>query len=109
MGQVCITETSLIHKECCPHERNDGWGLDEWNDDWSCVEWRTDVLYVCNFIYSLESSEWVNTNLDTGAAVNTFLVDFDRERVGDGSLYDWIPYGDLSNFKDMMKMANLDL
>ena len=29
MGQVCITETSLIHKEWSPDEWNDGWSLDE--------------------------------------------------------------------------------
>ena len=39
---------------------------------------------------SLESSEWANANLDTGATVDTFLVNFDREGVGDGSSYDWI-------------------
>ena len=31
-----------------------------------------------------------NANLDTGATVDTFPVNFDREGVGDGSSYDWI-------------------
>ena len=35
--------------------------------------------------FSLESSELVNTNQDTGATVNTFLMNFDGEGVGDGS------------------------
>ena len=40
----------------------------------------------------------MKTNLGTGAAVNTFLVNFDREGVGDGSFYrtssgEWIPDG----------------
>ena len=30
----------------------------------------------------------MNTNLDTRAAVDTFLVNFDREGVGDGSFYE---------------------
>ena len=32
----------------------------------------------------------MNAHLDTGAAVDTFLVNFDREGVGDGSTYHWI-------------------
>ena len=41
----------------------------------------------------------MNTNLDTRAAVNTFLVNFDRERVGDESFYDWIPDGESLQFQ----------
>ena len=37
MGQVCITETSLIHEEWSLDERNNDWSLDEWNDQGSCV------------------------------------------------------------------------
>ena len=37
MAQVCVTETSLIHREWSLDERNDDWNLDEWNDDWSSV------------------------------------------------------------------------
>ena len=37
MGQVCITETSLIPEEWSPDERNNDWSLDEWNDEGSCV------------------------------------------------------------------------
>ena len=33
----------------------------------------------------------MNENLYTGATVDTFLVNFDREGVGDGSSHDWIP------------------
>ena len=40
---------------------------------------------------SFESSEMVNANLGTGGTVDTFLSDFDREGVGDGSCHDWIP------------------
>ena len=41
----------------------------------------------------------MNTNPDTRAAVNTFLVNFDRERVGDESFYDWIPDGESRQFQ----------
>ena len=94
MGQVCITETSLIHKEWSPDERNNDWSLDEWNDDWSCVEWHEDYERMCctsASSFPLERSERANENLDTGATVDTFLVNFDREGVEDGSSYDWIP------------------
>ena len=37
MGQVCITETSLIHEEWSPDERNNDWSLDKWNDEGSFV------------------------------------------------------------------------
>ena len=33
----------------------------------------------------------MNTNLDTGATVNTPQVTFGRGGVGDGSFHDWIP------------------
>ena len=56
MGQVCITETSWIHEE---------WSADEWNDDWSCVGWHEDCERTAS-LFSLESSETVDTNLDIG-------------------------------------------
>ena len=93
MGQVCITETSLIHKEWSLDERHDDWSLDEWNDDWSCVGWHEDYERMCSTSvssFSLESSERVNANLDTGVTVDTFLANFDRKGVGDGRFYDWI-------------------
>ena len=42
--------------------------------------------------------EWVKMNLDTGAAVNTFPLNFGQEGAGDGRFYrtassDWIPDG----------------
>ena len=102
MGQVCTTETSWIHDEWSPHEWNDGWSLDEWNDDWSGVGWHEDCEQTYNTSvssFSLESSAGVNANLDTGAAVNAFLVNFDREGVGDGSFFDWIPDGEAWQFQ----------
>ena len=61
-----------------PDDCNDGWSLDEWNDDWSCVGWHED----CEQTYhALASSEWVTTNLDTGATVNTFELNFGPEGV----------------------------
>ena len=63
------------------------------NDDWSCVEWHEDLERMCCTSvssFSLESSERVNANLDTGATVDTFLANFDREGVGDGRFFDWI-------------------
>ena len=94
--------TSGIHDEWSLDEWNDGWSLDEWNDDWSGVGWHEDCEQTYNTSvssFSLESSEWVNTNLDTGAAVNAFLVNFDREGAGNGSFYDWIPDGESRHFQ----------
>ena len=44
--------------------------------------------------FSLESSEWVKMNLDTGAGVNTFPSNFGAQGLGDGSFHDWIPDGE---------------
>ena len=93
MRQVCIKVTSLTHKEWSPDGRNDDWSLDEWNDDWSCVEWHEEYERMCCTSVSsfpLESSERVKANLDTGATVDTFLANFDREGVGDGRFHVWI-------------------
>ena len=90
---MCITETSLIHKEWSPDERSDDWSLDEGNNDKSHVGWHQDCEPLCCTIvssFSLESSERVNANLDTGATINQFLMNFDRKGVGDGSFYDWV-------------------
>ena len=73
MGQVCITETSLIHEEWSPDERNNDWSLDVWNDEGRCVGWHDDCEQTYDTSASsffLESSEWVKMN--TGAAINTF-------------------------------------
>ena len=87
IGQVCITETSLIHKEWSLDERSDDWSLDERNNDKSYVGWHEDCEQICNTTvssFSLQSSERVNANLDTGATVDALLSNFDREGVGDG-------------------------
>ena len=42
-------------------------------------------------LFSLETSERATMNLDTVATVSTILVNFDREGVGDGSFFGWIP------------------
>ena len=97
MGQVCTLETSRIHDEW-----NDGWGLDEWNDYWSGVGWHEGCEQTYNrsvSSFSLESSVWVSTYLDTGAAVNTFPSNFGPDGVGDGSFFDWIPDGEAWQFQ----------
>ena len=102
MGQVCTTETSWIHDEWSLDEWNDGWRLDKWNDDWSGVGWHEDCEQTYNTSassFSFVSSERVNTNLDTGASVNMFQVNFDREGIGDGSFYVWIPDGEAWQFQ----------
>ena len=48
--------------------------------------------------------EWVKMNLDTGAAVNTFPMNFGPEGAGDGTFYrtvsgEWIPDGGAWQFK----------
>ena len=88
MGQGCTPETSLIHDECSPNE---------W---WCWMAWDCEQTYNTSVSsFSLESSEWANANLDTGATVNAFPVNFYREGVGDGSYYDWIPGGEAWQFQ----------
>ena len=48
--------------------------------------------------------EWVKMNLDTGAAVNTFPLNFGPERAGDGRFFrtaksEWIPDGGAWQFQ----------
>ena len=82
----------------------------EWDDDWSSVGWlegweQTLDNSVSSFsLGSLDLGamsgpkrfEWVKMNLDTGAAVNTFPLNFGPEGAGDGRFYrtasgEWIP------------------
>ena len=100
---------------------NDGWNCDEWNDGWSFDEWNGDRSSVgwhegweqtydtsaSSFSHggldvsatsSSKRFEWVKMNLDTGAAVNTFPLNFGPEGAGDGRFYrtasgEWIPDG----------------
>ena len=93
MGQVCITETSLIHEEWSPDDRNNDWSLNEWNEEGSCVGWHEDYERMCCTTASsfpLESSERVTADRDTRSSGNTFPVQFDREGAGDGNSYYWI-------------------
>ena len=101
MGHVCTTDTSGIHDEWSPDEWNDGWSLDEWNDEWSSVGWHegweqtydtsASSFSLGSFDVSATSSTkrfgWVMVNLDTGAAVNTFPLNFGPEGAGDGRFY----------------------
>ena len=123
MGHVCTTDTSWIRDEGRPDEWNDGWSLDEWNHDWSSVGWYEDCEQTSDtsassfslesFDFSAQSSpkrfELVKMNLDTGAAINTLLVNFSPEGIGDGGFHDWIPDGEAWQFKDTMKTVCPDL
>ena len=59
--------------------------------------------------------EWAKMDLDTGAAVNTFPLNFGPEGAGDGRFYrtaggEWIPDGvELGSFKDTMRTVCPDL
>ena len=75
MEHVCITETSSIHEEWSPDERNNDWSFDEWNDEGSCVEWHEDCKRLCYTFASsfpLEISERVTVDRDTRSTGNTF-------------------------------------
>ena len=101
MGQICITETSWIHEEHF---------LDEWNDDGSCVGWHGECERMCCTTVSslsLDSSEGANANLDTGATVDTFLVNIDQEELEMKVPMTGSQMSKLGNFKDSMKRANL--
>ena len=116
-AQTCPTDTSWNDGWNCD-DWNDCWSIDEWNDDWSSVGWhegweQTYDTSASSFSLggldlgatsSPKQFEWVKMNLDTGAAVNTFPVNFGPEGAGDGRFYrtasgDWILM-DLGSFKD---------
>ena len=118
MGHVCTTDTSWIHDGWGLDERNDGWSFDKWNDDWSSVGWheggeQTYDTSASSFSHggldlgatsSLKRFEWVNMNLDTGAAVDTFQLNFSPEGQADGRFYqttsgEWIPDGGAWQFQ----------
>ena len=99
MGHFRTTEKSWIHEEWSPDEWNNDWSLDKWNDEWIGVGWHENYERLCNTSvdrtissFSFESPERVNANLDTGATVDTFLSNFDREGVEDGRFNDWITH-----------------
>ena len=97
-GHVCTTDNSWFHVGWSHDEWNDGWSYDEWNDDWSSVGWHEG----CEQTYDTSASSfslgsldvsatsspkrfaWVKMNLDTGAAVNTFPLNFAPDGAGDG-------------------------
>ena len=96
MGQLCITETSLIHEEWSPDEND--CSLDEG----SCVGWHEDYERLCNTsvcTFASSSSERVTADRDTRSAGNTFLGKFDREGVGDGCSYYWISGVEVCQFQ----------
>ena len=92
--------------------------FEEWNDDWSSVGWHegweqtydtsASSLSLGGLDVSATSSlkrfEWVKMNLDTGAAVNTFPLNFGPEGGGDGILHrtasgEWIRDGGAWQFQ----------
>ena len=82
-------------------EWNEGWSFEEWNGDWSSVGWHegweqtydtsASSLSLGGFDVSAKSSqkriEWVKMNLDTGAEVNTFPLNFGPQGAGDGRFH----------------------
>ena len=117
-SQTCHTDNSWIHDGWIGDEGNDGWSFDEWNDDWSSVGWhegweqRYDTCASSFSLGGLDVSatccpkrfERVKMNLDTGAAVNTFPLNFGSEGAGDGRFYrtaggEWIPDGGAWQFQ----------
>ena len=90
-----------------------------WNDDLISVGWHesweqaydtsaSSFSFGCLHVSATSSPkrfEWVKVNLDTGAAVNTFPLNFGPEGAGDGRYYraasgEWIPYGEAWQFYD---------
>ena len=111
-AQTCPTDKSWTHDGWSPDERNDCWCFDEWNDDWRSVGWhegweQTYDNSASSFslggldlgaTISRKRFEWVRMNLETGAAVNTFPLNFGRDGAGDGRFHrtasgEWIPDG----------------
>ena len=142
-AQTCPTATSW-NDGWNGDERNYGWSLVEWNDDWSSVgghegwEQTNDTSASSLSLGGLDARatsgpkrfECVRMNLDTGAALNTFPLNFGPEGAGDGRFYrtasgEWIPDGgawqfqgydengflmeELGSFKDLMRTDCSDL
>ena len=103
-------DNSWFHDGWSHDEWKDGWSYDEWHDDWSSVGWhegweQTYDTSASSFSLgsldlgatsSLKRFEWAKMNLDTGAAVNTFPLNFGPEGAGDGRFCrtaagEWIP------------------
>ena len=128
------SETSSVTQESaqtCPADTscNDGWNCDEWNDGWSSVGWQEGWAQTCDTsaslfslgsfdpgaMSSLKQFEWVKMNLDTGAAVNTFPLNFGPEGAGDGRFYrtavvvNGFLMVELGSFKDTTKTDCSDL
>ena len=99
-AQTCPHDTSW-NDGCNCDEWNKGWSFHEWNDDWSSVGWhegweQTYDTSASSFSLgaldlgatsSPKRFEWVKMNLDTGAAVNTFPLNFGPDGAGDGEFY----------------------
>ena len=89
-ARTCPTDNSWVHDGWNCDEWNDGWSFDEWNDDWSSVGWNEgwgQTYDTSASSFSLGGSdlgatsstkrfESVKMNLDTGAAENTFPLNF---------------------------------
>ena len=82
-------------------EWNDGWSSDEGNDDWGSVgrhegwEQTYDTSARSLSLGSFDPGaticpkvfEWIKMNLDTGAAANTFPLNFGPDGAGGGRFY----------------------
>ena len=108
-------------------ELNHGWSCDEWNDGWSSVGWRAGCEQTCdnsassfslgsldpNAMRSPKRFEWVKMNLDTGAAVNTFPLNFVQMQEMEDSIGLPVVNGflmvELGSFKDTMKTVCSDV
>ena len=91
------TDNSYTDNSGC----DDGWSHDEWNDDWSSVGWHdgwdqtcddsTSSLSLGSFDLGVMSSpkrfDWVKMNLYTGAASNTYPLNFGSDGAGDGKIF----------------------
>ena len=99
---------------------NEGWNGDEWNDDWSSVGWHegweqtydtsASSFWRGGVAVSATSNpkrfEWVK--MDTGAAVNTFPLNFGPEGAGRPVVNGFL-MGELGNSKDTTKTDCSDL
>ena len=120
-AQTYPTDNSWIHDGWSLGEWNGGWSCDEWNDDWSSVGrhdgWEqtydnsASSFSLGGLDLGATSSPkrfgWVKMNLDTGAAVNTFSLNFGPDGAGDGRFYrtasgEWIPDDGAWQFQRML-------
>ena len=89
LRHVCTIDTSWIH-DGSPDEWNDGWSSVGWHEGWKQTYDTSASSFSLGGLDAKSGPkrfEWVKMNLETGAAVNTFPLNFGPDGAGDERSY----------------------